>query len=48
MDKVGAIAVYHLGRVFAVVIGGSCCRRRQRCRNVGGGYVFLQMAQPVA
>lgn len=46
MDEIGAIAVDHHGWVFVVVviIVGSCCR----CRNVGGGDVFLQMAQPVA
>lgn len=47
MDEIGAIAVDHLCWVFVVVvviIVGSCCR----CRNVGGGDVFLQMAQPVA
>lgn len=52
MDKVGAVAVYHLGSVVVVVtniiIGGSCCRCGKRCRNVGGSDVFLQMAQPVA
>lgn len=48
MDKVGAIAIDHLGWIFVAICGGSCCRGGQRCRNVGGGDVFLQMAQPVA
>lgn len=53
MDKVGTVAVYHLGSIVIVVVaniivGGSSCRCGKRCRNVGGSDVFLQMAQPVA
>lgn len=55
MDKVGAVAIDHLGSTVVAVavvtnitIVGSCCRRGSRCRNVGGRDVFLQMAQPVA